>query len=105
MKEKLTNISVALFENKDFSQTSIQDIVNELQVTKGTFYYYFPSKKKLLMDIHLDYITHLLNRQELIINNKEKSCNEKLEEIIEMLILDITDKGASDVSSLEKFAI
>lgn len=95
MKEKLTNVSVALFEKKGFSQTSIQDIVNELNVTKGTFYYYFPSKEKLLMDIHLDYITHLLNRQELIINNKEKLCKEKLEEIVEMLIFDISDKGSS----------
>lgn len=95
MKEKLTNVSVDLFEKKGFSQTSIQDIVNELQVTKGTFYYYFTSKEKLLMDIHLDYITHLLKRQELIINNKEKSYNKKLKEIIEMLVFDITDKGAS----------
>lgn len=95
MKQKLTNISIELFEKKGFSETSIQDIVDELKVTKGTFYYYFPSKEKLLMDIHLDYITHLLDRQKLIMNDKTKSYTDKLEAMIKMLILDITDKGAS----------
>lgn len=95
MKEKITNISIALFEKKGFSQTSIQDIVDELEVTKGTFYYYFSSKEQLLMDIHLDYITNLLKRQEKIIHNGDISNKEKLASIIELLIFDIADKGPS----------
>lgn len=95
MKQKITNVSIQLFEKKGFSQTSIQDIVDALEVTKGTFYYYFPSKEKLLMDIHLDYINHLLERQKLIIDDEAKSYSDKLAAIIEMLILDIADKGPS----------
>ncbi|WP_404452943.1 TetR/AcrR family transcriptional regulator [Virgibacillus necropolis] len=95
MKDKLTKQSILLFEKKGFSQTSIQDIVNELDVTKGTFYYYFTSKEQLLMDIHHDYITNLLERQQAIVDDGDLTQKEKLMKIIHLLINDITDKGPS----------
>lgn len=95
MKEKITTQSITLFERKGFSHTSIQDIVNELEVTKGTFYYYFSSKEQLLMDIHSHYITNLLNRQERILDNDQISQKDKLSKIIRLLVSDITDKGPS----------
>ena len=63
MKEEITRHSVKLFQQKGFSETSIQDIVDSLGVTKGTFYYYFKSKEQLLMEIHSRYIDDLLHRQ------------------------------------------
>ena len=47
MKGKITQVSIQLFEQKDFSETSIQDICDGPGVTKGTFYYYFTSKEEL----------------------------------------------------------
>lgn len=93
MKEKITTQSIILFEKKGFSQTSIQDIVDVLEVTKGTFYYYFSSKEQLLMDIHSDYITNLLERQQLILDNQDLSQKEKLSKTIRLLVTDIADKG------------
>lgn len=92
MKERITEHSILLFERKGFSQTSIQDIVDELNVTKGTFYYYFSSKQQLLMDIHLDYIENLLLRQQTIIEDDYTSQKQKLTKIIHLLIGDIKDK-------------
>ena len=94
MKEKITQQSVLLFEKKGFSETSIQDIVEAMGVTKGTFYYYFTSKEQLLMDIHLQYIDDLLNRQEQI-TATGKSNLEKLKSVVYLLIGDIKDHGAS----------
>ncbi|SET64425.1 transcriptional regulator, TetR family [Oceanobacillus limi] len=95
MKDKITEQSIVLFEKKGFNQTSIQDIADALEVTKGTFYYYFASKEQLLMDIHLDYITNLLARQQRILDNHYIKQREKLTKIIHLLIADIKDKGAS----------
>ncbi|MFC4558433.1 TetR/AcrR family transcriptional regulator [Virgibacillus kekensis] len=95
MKDRMTAESIRLFEKNGFSQTSIQDIVNALRVTKGTFYYYFSSKEQLLMEIHLEYISNLLGRQQKIMDNTGLSQKEKLWEIIKLLIKDITDKGPS----------
>ena len=93
MKERITEQSIRLFEKKGFSETSIQDIVDSLGVTKGTFYYYFSSKEELLMDIHLGYIDELLVLQERIFKDASKSCKEKLFEIVFVLLSDIKNRG------------
>jgi len=95
IKDQITKHSIQLFEEKEFSQTSIQDIVEVLDVTKGTFYYYFSSKEQLLMDIHLQYIDNLLLRQKKIYDNSSLKNKEKLEQTIQMLISDIKEKGSS----------
>lgn len=93
MKEKIIDASITLFEQKGFSDTSIQDIVDALGVTKGTFYYYFKSKEELLMDIHLRYIEELLEKQREMMNNPTKTTKEVLFDIIYMLIHSIEKKG------------
>src|SRR5699024_12711775 len=95
IKDQITKHSIQLFEEKGFSQTSIQDIVEVLDVTKGTFYYYFSSKEELLMDIHLHYIDNFLSRQQMIFDNIYLSNKASLEEIILMLINDIIKKCSS----------
>ncbi|MDN7228953.1 TetR/AcrR family transcriptional regulator [Planococcus sp. N064] len=94
MKAKIKQQSISLFEQKGFSETSIQDIVEALGVTKGTFYYYFPSKEQLLMDIHSNYIDDLLSRQKAI-QETVSGNQQKLQAIVELLIGDIQDQGPS----------
>ncbi len=93
MKDKLTEQSIKLFVKKGFSETSIQDIVDALGVTKGTFYYYFTSKEELLMNIHLGYINDMLTQQERILNDESKNCKQKLFDIVFMLISNIKTQG------------
>jgi len=95
MKEQLTKQSILLFEKKGFSSTSIQDITNAMNVTKGTFYYYFSSKEQLLMDIHDEYITDLIERLIKISEDELITQRDKLEEIIFLLINDIPNNGPS----------
>ncbi|ANU14958.1 Transcriptional regulator, TetR family [Planococcus halocryophilus Or1] len=94
MKNKIKQLSILLFEKKGFTETSIQDIVESLGVTKGTFYYYFESKEQLLMDIHMSYIDQLLERQRAI-RQEHHSSRMKLEQIIALLIADIANHGPS----------
>ncbi|AQQ51968.1 TetR/AcrR family transcriptional regulator [Planococcus lenghuensis] len=94
MKEKITQHSILLFEEKGFVETSVQDIVEALGVTKGTFYYYFTSKEQLLMEIHLGYIDRLLARQQVIVESGD-SAREKISGMIRLLIMDIASYGPS----------
>lgn len=92
MKQKIIEQSIQLFESKGFSETSIQDIVNALGATKGTFYYYFPSKEQLLMDIHSNYINELLEKQREIMNSSD-DYKTKVIDVVRLLITDIKPHG------------
>ncbi|MDN4493520.1 TetR/AcrR family transcriptional regulator [Ureibacillus aquaedulcis] len=95
MRGRIIKESIDLFDKKGFSKTSIQDIVDAIGVTKGTFYYYFKSKQELLRDIHLNYILELLKEQEIILNDEFISCKEKMNRLIYLIIRNIKIHGKS----------
>ena len=47
-KNEILDTAQKFFFQKGFDQTSIQDIINDLGIAKGTFYHYFTSKIDLL---------------------------------------------------------
>lgn len=47
-KNEILDTAQKFFFQKGFDQTSVQDIINELNIAKGTFYHYFTSKIDLL---------------------------------------------------------
>ncbi|MFC4768994.1 TetR/AcrR family transcriptional regulator [Effusibacillus consociatus] len=93
MKEKIVEQSIELFETKGFSETSIQDVVDSLGVTKGTFYYYFDSKEQLLMDIQTMYIDELLKKQQQILVHRSKDCKTKVFENVQLILKQIKTHG------------
>lgn len=93
MRKRIANHSVKLFEQRGFSETSIQDIVDSVGVTRGTFYYYYASKEALLLDIHLQYITVLLEKQQAILQTV-KGFRNQLGEIIALILYDVKHRGA-----------
>ncbi|TWT13465.1 TetR/AcrR family transcriptional regulator [Planomicrobium sp. CPCC 101079] len=50
-KQKIINAAYSLFINKGYNSSSIQDILDEAGVSKGTFYNYFTSKSECLIAI------------------------------------------------------
>ncbi|WP_085993031.1 TetR/AcrR family transcriptional regulator [Oceanobacillus senegalensis] len=95
MREKIIQTSIYLFDKKGYSETSIQDIVENIGVTKGTFYYYFKSKQELLRVINLSYIEGILQKQEIILKDLTKNYSEKLYDIIYMVISAIKSQRES----------
>lgn len=95
MKQRILEAGIKLIDENGFKSTSINDIVEAIGVTKGTFYYYFASKEELLKDIHLLYIEDLIHRQDKILANPATTCTRKLYEIIYLLISNIRTKRQS----------
>ncbi len=48
IRERIIDTAWKLFHEKGFSETTINDIIREAGISKGTFYYYFRSKDNLL---------------------------------------------------------
>ena len=50
-KQELLQIAYRLFIQKGYEETSIDDIISEAHIAKGTYYYHFPSKEATLEEV------------------------------------------------------
>jgi AcrR family transcriptional regulator len=52
IQARLLSVAAELFAEKGFDATSVQEVVERAQVTKGALYHYFDSKQDLLYEIY-----------------------------------------------------
>ena len=50
-KQELLRIAYRMFVQKGYEETSIDDIIAEAHIAKGTYYYHFPSKEATLEEV------------------------------------------------------
>ncbi|MBP5298341.1 MAG: TetR/AcrR family transcriptional regulator [Lachnospiraceae bacterium] len=50
-KQELLEIAYKMFLSKGYENTSVDDIIAEAGIAKGTYYYYFPSKEQTLEEV------------------------------------------------------
>lgn len=77
-KNEILDAAEKLFMTKGYEKSTVNDILNELSIAKGTFYYYFKSKQEVLEEIVSRYADNVLNRVYEIINQNNVDPLEKL---------------------------
>ncbi|WP_327004621.1 TetR/AcrR family transcriptional regulator [Dactylosporangium sp. NBC_01737] len=55
-RRSLVTSALSLFEKRGFDRTSVQEIADQAQLTKGAFYHHFESKDDLLRHIQEEYL-------------------------------------------------
>ncbi|WP_225229140.1 TetR/AcrR family transcriptional regulator [Paenibacillus gallinarum] len=87
--EQILAVSSKLFTEKGFEKTSIQDIIDELGMSKGAIYHHFKSKEDILdavMNKQFSYAAQMLD--DLIQNTQASNAREKLVMILEQIVAD-----------------
>lgn len=79
--EKILEVSLALFNEKGYEKTTIQDIVNALGMSKGAIYHHFKSKDEIIEALS-ERCYHGDAQMELLFNASDKTGIEKLRAII-----------------------
>ena len=74
-----------LFEEKGYEQTQVQDIVNEIGVAKGLFYYYFKSKDEVMEELADRYADAIIDAVNKLIY-KDISTFDKINRIFQFFI-------------------
>ena len=74
-----------LFEEKGYEQTQVQDIVNEIRVAKGLFYYYFKSKDEVMEELADRYADAIIDAVNKLID-KDISTFDKINRIFQIFI-------------------
>ncbi len=76
-REKIVNMAWKLFYEEGFGETTINDIIREADISKGTFYYYFRSKDDLLGTL-----SEILDREYQRLESEEPEGMSWLEKLI-----------------------
>lgn len=87
--EMIIDTSTRLFIEKGYEQTSIQDILDALQLSKGGLYHHFKSKEEILkaaMSKRAQHISEMLN--DIIRNTEAENAKEKLRKILKYILTD-----------------
>ena len=76
-RSEILDVAQKLFYLKGYEQTSVQDIITEIGIAKGTFYHYFSSKQDLLDAMIKRMIDQTLQTVEPIVNDDQLNALEK----------------------------
>jgi len=91
-RRKVLEAAVKTFQEKGYEQSTILDIVANMDgLTRGAFYHHFKSKEEVLIAIN-DIIFEATNPFERIQHEKGLNGLQKLQKVIKMNIADIEDE-------------
>ena len=71
-----------LFEAGDYKKTTMRDVMDMLQIAKGTIYHYFKSKEELLEAVVEDIIDEDIARREALLEATPGNALEKLRALL-----------------------
>jgi len=80
-KQEFLDTAFELFCKKGYENTSINNIIDKIGVSKGAFYYYFKSKEEVLDQLSLQQTKKLINNIKKIVEDDQLNALEKLNQI------------------------
>jgi len=99
-RAEILDTSERLFTTKGYNQTTILDILNEIGIAKGTFYYYFKSKEEVMDAIIMRIVGEDVAAAKKIADNPDLTAIQKL---FKILFSQKPQNGGSKEKMLEQF--
>jgi len=100
--EKILSTSAKLFIEKGYEQTSIQDIMDALNISKGGVYHHFKSKEEILESVLEKRSQHVYETLNYFIQNTPASnSKEKLKKILHHIATDTETHSLDIVLSVQ----
>lgn len=89
-RARIIEASIALFAERGYDATGVQEIVTQAGLTKGAFYHHFDGKDAVLYAIQDRFVDHYLSLFEEIVG-RELSSSDALRAVIEELLVVVAD--------------
>ena len=68
-REEIINTARELFQTKEYEKVTMQELMDTLNIVKGTIHHYFPSKEDLLEAVVEDLVDEELGKKEDVMNS------------------------------------
>ena len=83
-KKEIIQIARELFEENGINKTKVSDIVKSLGVAQGLFYYYFPSKKAIIIAVGEQIIRETEATADRVVNSSKLNFYQKLIQYVDL---------------------
>ena len=94
-KKEILDAASKLFATKGYGKCTINDILKEVQIAKGTFYYYFKSKEEVMDEIVASFTKQTVTDVKMIIEKMDLEPEDKLLQIF--LAMRIKDNQSEEI--------
>lgn len=92
-KHEILSISRRMILEKGYNNTSIDEIVKEINVAKGLFYYYFPKKSSIIEALSENLLEELIFDLDNVIYNPKLNYSNKLNLLLLIYFSKVEENG------------
>lgn len=100
-RAEIMDAAMLLFMEKGYANTTTQDIVDKVNISRGLLYYHFKNKEDILYCLVERYSEKLLRDIHVIVNDDDKTAIEKIRAFIGATIIS-TDNVSAEGTELQK---
>ncbi|MBL1408513.1 TetR/AcrR family transcriptional regulator [Sphingobacterium faecale] len=83
-KEEIVEVALRRFCHYGFNKTTMNEIAEDMKITKANLYYYYQDKSALIRDVISTVADELFGKEEVIVANYTKDLMATLYEILEL---------------------
>ena len=102
MKDKILNKATNLFLNLGFKSVTMDDLAQEMGISKKTIYSHFENKSKLVEEVSMNLFWVISNGIDQIVQ-LQKNPIEELYEIKRFVMHQLKDESTSPIFQLQKY--
>ena len=95
-RTEIMDAAMILFMEKGYTNTTTQDIVDKVNISRGLLYYHFKNKEDILYCLVERYSERLLKDIYSIVYDEDKSAIEKIRSFIDITIISSQNITAED---------
>ena len=101
-RRRIEEAALRLFAKEDFNRISIDQIVQDAHVAKGTFYLYFHDKVQLINHLIVKKSSSIID--EALMKAKEEQIDDKIEELIFLVdyVIEFFKANPSSIKMIQK---
>ena len=100
-RAEIMDAAMLLFMEKGYTNTTTQDIVDKVNISRGLLYYHFKNKEDILYCLVERYSEKLLRDIHVIVYDDDKTAIEKIRAFIDATIIS-TDNVSAEGTELQK---
>ena len=101
-RNEILDVAQRLFYTKGYRKTSVNDIIDEIDIAKGTFYHHFPSKQALL-DALTDRVLEARSCKIFVMLTNAAMCWELVKNVAVMNHLPLEDTQVVEMPIMQVF--